>query len=198
MGWLYMMSLGGHSGPRQYLDAQFTTERADVRSKVLRSALVGMRVYYAAVERIAIISGERQVWALICLVRYNPRDCEGYVFGYKDMDETMGPYECDCPEEILDLLTPTDREYALQWRARCRENAAARRAKAAKPSPRAGQVIVFDQPLAFADGRSFGWLEVIAHPLGARTTLFRAPGSGGLYRIPNIKNRTYRLVDPPR
>jgi hypothetical protein len=52
MGWLYMTSLKGHSGPRQYLDAQFTYERADVRSNVLRSALVGMRVYYAAVEQV--------------------------------------------------------------------------------------------------------------------------------------------------
>ena len=85
MGWLYMQSLKGHSGPRQYLDAQFTFERPEATSKVLRSALVGMRVYYAAVEQIRIGSGEREVWALICLVRYNPRDPEGYIFGYKDM-----------------------------------------------------------------------------------------------------------------
>jgi len=52
MGWLYMQSLKGHSGPRQYLDAQFTFERPEATSKVLRSALVGMRVYYAAVEQI--------------------------------------------------------------------------------------------------------------------------------------------------
>jgi hypothetical protein len=25
----------------------------------------------------------------------------------------------------------------------------------------------------------------------------RAPSSSGLYRIPNIKSRTYRLVEPP-
>jgi hypothetical protein len=37
MGWLYMKSLRGHSGPRQYLDAQFTWERSDTISKVLRS-----------------------------------------------------------------------------------------------------------------------------------------------------------------
>ena len=74
MGWLYMQSLKGHSGPRQYLDAQFTFERPEATSKVLRSALVGMRVYYAAVEQMRIDSGEREVWALICLVRYNPRD----------------------------------------------------------------------------------------------------------------------------
>ncbi len=39
-----------------------------------------------------------------------------------------------CSESILDLLTPTDAQHALQWRARCRENTANRRAKAAKPS----------------------------------------------------------------
>ena len=155
MGWLYMQSLEGHAGPRQYLDAQFTFERPDAISKVLRSALVGMRVYYAAVEQIRIASGEREVWALICLVRYNPRDPEGYIFGYKDLTEQMGPCESECPTSILDLLTPTDRPYAQQWRARCYESAAARRARAAKPSPRAGQVIVFDEPLAFSDGRSF-------------------------------------------
>ncbi len=197
MGWLYMQSLKGHAGPRQYLDAQFTQLRPDAISKVLRSALVGMRVYYAAVEQIRITTGEREVWAAICLVRYNPRDREGYIFGYKDMEESMGPCECECPEAILDLLTPTDRGYALQWRARCIEAANARRARAAKPSPRVGQVIVFDEPLSFADGRSFERLEVIANPRSHRTVLFRAPGSGNLYRIPNIKSRTYRLVDPP-
>ena len=197
MGWLYMKSLKGHSGPRQYLDAQFTYERPDVTSKVLRSALIGMRVYDAAVEQIRVATAQRDVWAAICLVRYNPRDPEGYIFGYKDMEESMGPYECDCPEPILDLLTPTDREYAVRWRARCRENAASHRAKAAKPSPCAGQVIVFDEPLSFADGRSFEQLEVVADPRSHRTVLFRAPGSSSLYRIPNIKSRSYRLVDPP-
>jgi hypothetical protein len=68
MGWRYMTSLKGHSSPRQYLDAQFTYERADVRSNVLRSALVSMRVYYAAVEQVRIATGAREVWAAICLV----------------------------------------------------------------------------------------------------------------------------------
>ena len=174
-----------------------TFERPHAQSKVLRSALVGMRVYYAAVEQIRSTAGERKVWAAICLIRYNPRDREGYIFGYNDMEESMGPYECDCPASILDLLTPTDAQQALPWRARCRENAVARRAKAAKPRPRAGQVIVFDEPLSFTDGRSFQRLEVIANPRSHRTVLYRAPSSSSLYRIPNIKSRSYRLVDPP-
>src|ERR1700693_1004039 len=107
MGWLTMKSLNGHSGPRSYLDAQFTQQHPDAISKVLLSALVGRRVYYAAVEQIRIANGEREVWAVICLVRYHPRDSEGYVFGYKDMEESMGPYERDCSAPIIDLLTPT-------------------------------------------------------------------------------------------
>jgi hypothetical protein len=193
MGWLYMQSLGGHSGPRQYLDAQFTYERPGHRCRVLRSALVGMRTYYAAVE-IVRSAAEREVTAIVCLVRYNPRDREGYVFGYKDMDETMGPCEADCPEPILDLLTPTDREYALAWRERCRANAATRKTLAAKPTPRPGQTIVFDEPLRFNDGRTLTRFVVTPNPRSHRTVLFRDPDGGGLYRIPNVKQRGYCLL----
>lgn len=127
MGWLFMKSLGGHAGPREYLDAQFTHEDAELTSRVLRSALVRRRVYYAAVEHYRPATRDREVWAAVCLVKYNPRDREGYVFGYKDMTESMGPCEAECPASILDLLTPTDSPYAQAWRARCRENLAARR-----------------------------------------------------------------------
>ena len=115
MGWLYMRSLEGHATPKAYLDAQFTYDRDTGRSRVLASSLVGRRTYYAAVEWIPTASGEREVWGLICLVRYNPRDREGLVFGYKDMSESMGPCESECPGRILDLLTATENTYALAW-----------------------------------------------------------------------------------
>lgn len=127
MGWLYMKSLRGQAGPSEYLDVQFTFERPEGTSKVLRSELIG-KTYYAAVEQRRRDDGEREVFALICLVAYDPLDSEGYIFGYKDMSEHMGPYECHCPEGFLDLLTPTDRPYAKSWRARCHANAASRRA----------------------------------------------------------------------
>ena len=125
MGWLYMQSLGGFSGPRQYLDDQFTYARETVQATLLKSSLVKMRTYYAAVELLRP-GRDREVVALVCLVRYNPCDREGYVFGYKDMDETMGPCEAECPIAILDLLTPTGNEHAVAWRARCRAAAARR------------------------------------------------------------------------
>jgi hypothetical protein len=119
MGWLYMQSFNGHAGPCDYLDAQFTYDAPDFRSRVLKSALVGGHVYYAAVEH-RRAGDAREVFAAVCLVHHNPRDPEGFIFGYKDMTEHMGPVESACPEEILDLLTPTTSACALQWRARCR------------------------------------------------------------------------------
>ena len=194
MGWLYMRSLGSHAGPRQYLDAQFTFDQPGARCRVLRSALLRLRTYYAAIERV-FENGDRSVSAIVCLVRYNPNDREGYVFGYKDMDEVMGPVESECPEAILDLLTPTNGEYALAWRARCRANAACQRERSVKPRPRPGQTVVFDQPLVGKDGRRYERLVAVANPRSPRTLLFRDPEGGGPYSVTNLKRREYRLVD---
>jgi hypothetical protein len=83
------------------------------------------------------------VTALVCLVRYHPHNCGGYIFGYKDMDESMGPCEAACPPAILDLLTPTDRPYAVAWRERCR---AAATGRPSHPRLRSGQTVVLDAP----------------------------------------------------
>src|SRR3546814_11745666 len=63
-----------------------------------------------------------EIFAIVCLVRWNPRAKDGYIFGYKVMEESLGPCEADCPARILDLLTPPDKEYAREWRTRCRAN----------------------------------------------------------------------------
>ena len=189
MGWLYMQSLGGHAGPRQYLDDQFTYAREMVRATVLRSALVRMRTYYAAVELMRP-DREREVVALVCLVRYNPRDREGYVFGYKDMDESMGPCEAECPPAILDLLTPTTSEYALAWRERCRATAAKR---TVKPRLRNGWTLVFDEPIRFLDGAEHDRLDVVIDPRRPRAVRFRPPGGNGLYRIGGLDRYRYRI-----
>lgn len=41
-------------------------------------------------------------------------------WGYKDMDEAMGPNASRCPKGVLNLLSPTTSENALRWRERCR------------------------------------------------------------------------------
>ncbi|WP_375460833.1 DUF6927 domain-containing protein [uncultured Enterovirga sp.] len=96
---------------------------------------------------------------------------------------------------MLDLLTPTNGEYALAWRALCRANAACRRERSAKPRPRPGQTVVFDQPLVGMDGRRYDRLVAVANPRSPRTLLFRDPEGGGPYRIPSLRRREYRLQD---
>ena len=46
-------------------------------------------------------------------------------WGYKDVDETMGPYQHDFPVSWLDLLSPCDSEYSISWRKKVRERAEA-------------------------------------------------------------------------
>jgi len=79
---------------------------------VLDSATIG-HTWYAAVQDKA----DGNVWALVIIFQWS-RDWSN--FTYKEMDETMGPLEDRCPARILDRLSPTEHEYALQWRERCR------------------------------------------------------------------------------
>lgn len=134
MGWLFMptWSMGGHKTPKAYLDDQFTYERAAESDtpfralRVLRSACVGNRTYYAAAERYDETGATQEVFAIVCLVRWSPRSKSDEHFGYKDMTEHMGPCEDDCPAGILELLTSTDDPNALDWRRRCHARLAKR------------------------------------------------------------------------
>jgi hypothetical protein len=100
---------------------------------VLKSSMVGS-TYYAAVKPLKKSGGkdkngnyiyvdmpeeEQRVFAVVFLTSTDKKDY--FNFSYKDMCESMGPYECDCPKSILDLLSPTDNENAKEWRKACYE-----------------------------------------------------------------------------
>lgn len=143
MGWVHCCD--GRRLPNGKIDRRYECDKMltwDTKDKdgnllrtnrVLKSAMVGS-TYYAAVET-KKVTGERQVWAAIFLTcgktRHDHTD-----WGYKDMDETMGPNEAKCPASILALLTPTDSQWANEWREKCRQNLAAAAAKRkAGPQP---------------------------------------------------------------
>jgi len=84
--------------------------------EIIDMATKGMTAYGAYRTR----SGE--VRALVILTRWVPKDY--YNFGYKDMDESVGPSDDDCPKRIYDLLTPltdSDNEWSAEWRKRVEE-----------------------------------------------------------------------------
>lgn len=106
---------------------------------VLKSSMVGS-TYYAAIKPLKKYGGkdengntialdipkeEQKVFAVVFLTSTNMKDY--YNFAYKDMDESCGPCHCDCPKGILDLLTPTESEYAKEWRKVCYENLEAKK-----------------------------------------------------------------------
>src|SRR3546814_17645091 len=114
-------------------------------------------------------------FAVVCLVRYTPRARDGYIFAYKDMDETVGPCASKCPASILSLLTPTESQWANAWRARCRTVIAARSTDTAKPQLRGGQTIVFDAPTTCTDPHPTDRLPVIPDPAQPSPLALPAP-----------------------
>lgn len=99
---------------------------------ILKSSMVGS-VYYAAVKPLQRYSKDTDGNEIIVDIPTNEQEVFGAVFltstdskdhlnfSYKAMDESYGPCYYDCPKGILDLLTPTNNEYANKWRIKCRE-----------------------------------------------------------------------------
>ena len=110
MGWTTYY-VGRYEKDKKALMIRDLEQYGDV--KVLKASMKG-NVFYAA-----CIQTKRPevIWGIVCLTSLKNGE-----FGYKDIDETMGPCYYDCPKSILDMLSPTDNEYALEWRKKCREN----------------------------------------------------------------------------
>ena len=98
------------------------------------------------------------VFAAVFLVRYDD-GC----FGYKDMDESMGPAEAKAPISLLDKLSKlaTEDTYAHRWRRDCR-------AWAAIPSYNVGDVIKLAKPVNLTDGSKVEVVECTTYRRGRR------------------------------
>lgn len=102
---------------------------------------------------IAYKTPEGKVMGLVCLIKYSRDYCN---FGYKPIEESMGPCESDCPKRILDQLSPVEDlytgkmlEWSREWRKRCRANIEKQKRKA-KLQP--GRVYQVNQDVRFTNG----------------------------------------------
>ena len=112
MGWLVWWI--GKAGSRKMIDEIFRTQVVGEHHEVLKSCCRGYSWWCAAIRD----KRTGQVWAGISKYHYNPKNGE---FGYKWMDETYGPYFTNYPKSYFKMLSPTDSEYAKQWRERQQE-----------------------------------------------------------------------------
>ncbi|MGF7155982.1 DUF6927 domain-containing protein [Novosphingobium gossypii] len=195
MGWLSMTrsGMGDTPTPKAYLDKQFTWVRETVEGaplhgcRVLASAC--SKHYYAAVQSYDE-RGAGEVFGVVCLVRWNLRAADGYVFSYKDMIETAGPYEADCPLKILALLSPSDNPVALDWRRRCHEALLRRK----RPVPD-GALIRFATAITFTDGSSHQIMRVRRE----KNRIVLSPRDGyGCYTVSRLFDRAFEIVREPK
>lgn len=174
MGWTGLHRDKGQSD-REFFEQEFPNGLTQ-NGHILECATVG-RAFYAAVRD----HKDGNVWALIVLKQWG----KGYYnFTYKEMSDREGPVEASAPERILNLLSPTDSEYATEWRARCRETAE-RRAEARKVKP--GTKVRFGRAFTFSNGERADLFEFVG-----RST-FRLP-SGPRCRIPSWRDCAFTVV----
>lgn len=116
-----------------------------------------------------------EVFAVVALVEGRKGD-----YATKLMSEHMGPFYYAAPKRIMDLLTEAPNADAREWRRKVAEY---REAKAAMPTLRKGDVVIFDTPVA---------LQGVTYKVGKATYAggFRFDCGGFYMRLPrNWKTR---------
>ena len=159
MGWLFSPSWTTRADLVRHLRRP---ERFGDRLELVRACVTGSHHWYLVRERATGLH-----WIGLDLLQSG----RGDGWGYKDLDETVGPTACDCP--LAYLAAPhADRDgWAAQWRERVRAYHAARQAR---PALAAGLLVRFG-------GRVYSLLEPIGPRRGWRV---RATDTGETYRMP--------------
>lgn len=156
MGWMFCRKVPGYT-PLDYMKGCFTSsDPARAKYEVVDHSFTST-AGYVAVQYTNFEKGwQPYIFAAVMLI-----DQSGGEFGYKDMDESMGPVQSDCPARILNLLTPLEdieritgrsQGYAVEWRKRCRDNLAAKRPPKLPVKITEGTVATWPTPLKFGDG----------------------------------------------
>jgi hypothetical protein len=139
-------------------------------------------------------TGER--FAVVALVR-KTRDS----ITTKIMTEYAGPNDSNFPVKFLDLLSDTDKEYALEWRERVREHHAK---KDAQPTVTPGDIVSFDEPIKFTGGfesRRMQFVErnrfrVLDLGNGQYTPMVRLPRAWKTTYAWSLESRTALVYNP--
>jgi hypothetical protein len=114
------------------------------------------------------------------------RGRDGYDFGYKIVEETMGPVEDQIPERLLQLASPfreTYTGYGRDWRDRVRESRKLRRT-ARKAAPKVGQVFKTEKPVKFTNGTEHDTFKVVENVRrGKKRKVYQSLTDGWSYRF---------------
>lgn len=156
MGWLFYTDpsrVQGYAGEKDEITRLCTHTTDQSQYRPLQISKVGS-TWYAAIQHTPI-NGEvsnqtayettddgSYVFAAVFLTKYHD-GC----FGYKDMDETMGPCEARAPLTLINKLSKIidPESYAHNWRKRCETFAKI-------PNYAVGDVITLGTPISLNNG----------------------------------------------
>lgn len=198
MGWLFYTDrrISGHADEKAEIIRICTNDTETLTQSVSRISKVGS-VWYVAVRSVpkpdAIFSQTQYVtdadggytFAAVFLISYD-QGC----FGYKDMDETMGPVQARAPLGLLARLSPlADSEcYAHGWRKKCK-------AWAALPSYSEGDEIRLAAPIKITDGSMVQDVRRTHYMRrGRRMTCYANLKTGGLIRLSKVSLAGSQLI----
>ncbi len=188
---------------RRYINHKFYYNGSSGSSSVVDIALK-LHVAYVAIRKsynVGPLSGARHhrwsgtdgVFAVVLEFERRPLYEE---YAYQTCFEEEGPLHYDCPERILDKLSPLELmldpstaefNYAREWREQCRARIAKRRS-----APKPGSTIRFNYPIRFTDGRSHDTFVIQREN---RKTAFVLPDDKwAKYKISRWKEREFSVL----
>ena len=178
MGWTWTNRKRGIS------NAEFFESEFGNKFKIVASNST-LTEFYGAVENVE--TGGR--FGIVVLMRRDSSPYAYHNFGYKDMDETMGPGCYKASREVLEALEGHEpsNEYAADWRKACWEYIEFRESQ---PKVSRGDMVVFDKSFEFSNG----WRgDTFFFEKGST---FRMRGAGRV-RITSWRDRRYSVVRKP-
>ncbi|MFA5951889.1 MAG: hypothetical protein WC807_16565 [Hyphomicrobium sp.] len=121
MGWTYTHKETGVKA-REFLRKELQQDYIPAEKtgfKILTDTAT-LTEYYAVIERTDHKTGAAERFCLVCLIR----NCGDYHnFGWKEMEESMGPFVIP-PRSFFNalehMIPEPDGEYGREWRERCR------------------------------------------------------------------------------
>lgn len=191
MGWSCFRHYGDTNKEIAKRELECTNEHGSWR--VLDQSQKG-RVIYSLVERkggdagSAFIPDEDGTYRFIVVTLCERRDGEVCV---KNIDETMGPCETDCPKRLIAKASPLGpgASYAVKWRKECVEP----KRRVSVASFPVGAEIEFKSPVYF-DGQPATRFKVTTYyRAGKERKCFARQPDGMLCRISGLNDREFTV-----
>jgi hypothetical protein len=196
MGWIFyhkpkgikaIESIKNRCGP-EWIEKHFVTASATL------NAVHIVAKFHEPDSKVYVPDADGMVRAiLVYSIKSVPNASDGYNFGYKDMEEGMGPYGCECAPSIIaaasplqDPIGPLPEYSSLKSARQYRERSLAMsKAKAAKRALKVGAKVKLAKPISFGGNPLDEFIVDRCRVRGRKglSTVFRSVKTGGLYGL---------------